>query len=80
MARTIGGATAWDYIVKIAFPGNQRIKGGKPRVVVSNAVPDFAAKVGTLCLYTKGQGGPTSTYNDAYICTVATGTWVKINA
>ena len=72
MARTIGGATAWDKILKKAFPGNSRIKGGKPRVVVNQGVPSFAAKVGTLCWDV--------TNSNAYICTVAAGTWVKINA
>ena len=75
MARTIGGATAWTAILDKAFPGNKRIKGGKPRVVVSDAVPDFAAKVGTLCWHTSGAAA-----GNAYICTVAAGTWVKINA
>lgn len=76
MARTIGGATAWNAILMTAFKGNQRIKAGKPRVIVSaNAVPDFAAKVGTLCWNSTGANA-----GDAYICTVAAGTWVKINA
>lgn len=71
MARTIGG-TAWDKIIDKAFPGNQRIKAGKPRVVVNEGAPTFPAKVGTLCWDV--------TNGNAYICTVSTGTWVKINA
>ena len=74
MAYTIGGATAWQAILKKAFKGNQRIKGGKPRIIVkgNTGAPVVAAKVGTLCW---------NVYDgNAYICTVASGTWVKINA
>lgn len=66
------GPTAWGAIVNKAFHGNKRIKGGRPEVFVSTDVPDCAANVGTLCW--------DKTNSDAYICTVATGTWVKINA
>ncbi len=70
----VGDVSAWGQIVKKAFSGNQRIKGGKPRVIVKDTTgaPAVAAKVGTLCW---------NAYDDdAYICTVAAGTWVKINA
>ena len=63
---------AWKKVVDKAFSGNAGIKIGKPNVLISAGVPDSAAKVGTLCW--------DSTNNDAYICTVASGTWVKINA
>jgi len=62
----------WGAIIDKAFHGNKRIKAGKPRLFVSAAAPDCAAKVGTLCW--------DKTNRNAYICTVATGTWVKINA
>lgn len=63
---------AWNEIVQKAFVGNKGVKIGNPNCVVSAGVPDEAAKVGTLCW--------DSTNSDAYICTVASGTWVKINA
>ena len=63
---------AWGAIVRKAFTGNLKIKAGRPEIIVSTGVPDCAAKVGTLCW--------DATNEDAYICTVATGTWVKINA
>ena len=67
------GPTAWSAIVNKAFHGNKKIKGGRPKIIISTAgVPDCAATVGTLCWDT--------TNSDAYICTVAAGTWVKINA
>ena len=71
MAYYVGG---WEAIVAKAFSGNQRIRGGKPRVIVKSVTgaPDMAAKVGTLCW--------NSYDTNAYICTVAAGTWVKINA
>jgi hypothetical protein len=62
----------WAKIQKKAFPGNGRIGAGKPRVVGSDAAPDFAEKVGTLCWDV--------TNSNAYICSVAAGTWIKINA
>lgn len=62
----------WQPIVDKAFSGNPRIRTGRPEVVVKAGVPTEAAKVGTLCW--------DSTNSNAYICTVAAGTWVKINA
>ena len=61
-------------IVKKAFMGNQRIKTGRPRCIVktTTGAPSSAAKVGTLLW--------NSFDLDAYICTVAAGTWVKINS
>ena len=71
--RSLGsGWGIWKKIVMKAFSGNKRIHAGKPRIIISAAAPDCAAKVGTLCW--------DKTNSDAYICTVATGTWVKINA
>jgi len=66
------GPGTWGVIVKKAFPGNSRIKTGRPEIIVSTAAPDCAAKVGTLCWDASNE--------NAYICTVASGTWVKINA
>lgn len=62
----------WSAIIKKAFPKNQRIKAGRPKVLVGSGAPTMAAPVGTLYW--------DKTNNNAYICTVATGTWVKINA
>lgn len=62
----------WEAIINKAFYGNRKIKKGKPTVVVAAGVPNVAALVGTLCW--------DETNSDAYICTVASGTWVKINA
>lgn len=66
------GPGAWGAIVKKAFWGNPRILAGRPEIIVSTGVPDCAAKVGTLCWDAGNE--------NAYICTVASGTWVKINA
>jgi hypothetical protein len=64
---------AWSNIVKEAFQSNKNIQVGRPDCVVNAGAPTgTAAKVGTLCWDKTG--------GDAYICTVATGTWVKINA
>lgn len=63
---------AWNALVKTSFAGNGGILRGKPQVICTDGVPDAAAKVGTLCWDV--------TNSDGYICTVATGTWVKINA
>jgi len=68
----ISTANAWRNIVRKAFSGNQKIRTGRPKVVVKAGVPTEAAPVGALCWDT--------TNGNAYICTVATGTWVKINA
>ena len=73
MARVNAGAIGvWQTIAQKAFSGNQRIMRGKPRCTASTGVPVHAAKVGTL--------NWDVTNSDAYICTVATGTWVKLNA
>lgn len=69
---SVGSATSWQAILKKAFTGNQRIKSGKPRITVTTAAPTHAAKVGTL--------NWDKTNGNAYICTVASGTWVQINA
>lgn len=69
--RSQHGVGPWGAIVNKAFPGNKKIKGGRPKIIVSAAAPDCAALVGTLCW--------DKTNTNAYICTVATGTWVKIN-
>jgi len=67
-----GSLGVWKAIIKKAFPGNKRIKVGKPRIIVSSSgVPDIASKVGTLCW--------DAVNSNAYICTQAAGTWVKIN-
>jgi len=67
--------SAWGAIVDKAFYGNKRIAVGRPHVmVVANAasnVPD-PCPVGTLIW------DPAT--DNAYICTVANTTLVKINA
>jgi len=64
----------FESIVKKAFTGNQRIKTGRPRCVVktTTGAPSSAAKEGTLLL--------NSFALVTSICTVAAGTWVKINS
>jgi len=64
--------SVWKVIVDKAFKGNAGIKIGRPDCLISAGVPNTAAKVGSLCW--------DSTNSNAYICTVAAGTWVKINA
>lgn len=64
----------WGTIVNKAFYGNKKIKGGRPECIVKKdtGAPSSVAQVGTLCW---------NSYDEnAYICTVASGTWVKINA
>lgn len=73
MVAIVGGnSPAWKKVVEKAFIGNRKIAIGNPNVVIAAGVPNVAAKVGTLCW--------DKTNSDAYICTVAAGTWVKINA
>jgi hypothetical protein len=64
----------FNAIVDKAFYGNPRIKAGRPECIIktTTGAPSSAAKVGTLCWNSYDE--------DAYICTVATGTWVQINA
>jgi hypothetical protein len=65
---------AWSEIIRVAFPNNKRIKAGRPRVITKTdtGAPVKAEPVGTLCW---------NEYDSyCYICTVASGTWVKINA
>lgn len=68
------GPTAWSAIINKAFTYNKKIKSGRPKVLVYSATPNAAvtASVGTLCWDVGGE--------DAYICTAAPSTWVKINA
>lgn len=56
-----------------AFAGRRGVLGAVPIIKkTTTGAPSSAALVGTLCW---------NTYDsDAYICTVAAGTWVKINA
>jgi len=57
------------------FAGRLRALGNVNIIVKTNEnALTSAAPVGTLCYYTYGDA------NDTYICTVASGTWVKINA
>jgi len=73
MARVASGQIGvWKTICEKAFKGNQRIMRGRPNCVCSDAAPDFVAKVGTLCW--------DKTNSNAYICSVASGTWIQINA
>jgi hypothetical protein len=58
---------------KRSFIGNQGIMRGKPNVIVTNGAPSsITAPVGTLAWDVTG--------SDGYICTVASTTWVQINA
>jgi len=64
----------WGKIVEKAFPGNARIQAGRPKCIIktTTGAPASAAPVGTLLW---------NSYDlNAYICTVAAGTWAKINA
>ena len=67
----VAGLGVRQAIQRKAFPGNKRALG-HPHIVKSTGAPTSAAKVGTLCWDV--------TNSEAYICTVASGTWVKINA
>lgn len=60
-------------ITRKAFSGNLAALW-RPDIIVktTTGAPNTAAKVGTLCW--------NKVDTDAYICTVASGTWVKINA
>jgi hypothetical protein len=61
-------------IWKEAFKGNRRICAGRPNVLLKTTTGAIAsaAPVGTLCYNTFD--------NQVHICTVATGTWVRIEA
>jgi len=56
-----------------AFAGRKGALGS-PDIInkATTGAPSSAAKVGTLCWNSYDE--------DSYICTVAAGTWVKINA
>jgi len=58
-------------ILNKAFEGRKEI-WRNIQLKTTTGAPDTAARVGTL-LWNSFDG-------DAYICTVASGTWVKINA
>lgn len=71
----MAGTGVWKKIVEKAFQHNGAILHGNPDCIVkttTGAPTGTAAAIGTLCW--------NSFDGDAYICTVATGTWVKINA
>jgi hypothetical protein len=76
MAGKLKSGTAWQAVINKAFVGNKRIKTGAPQVIACNAAANSTiipvSKVGTLA-YDEDN-------DDAYICTVANTTWVKINA
>lgn len=56
-----------------AFVGRRGVLGNVDIIKkTTTGAPSSAAKVGTLCWNTYDE--------DAYICTVASGTWVKLNA
>ena len=67
----VAGMGVKQAILRKAFPHNKRALDA-PHIVLSAGAPDSAAPVGTLAWDT--------TNSDAYICTVSSGTWVKINA
>lgn len=59
-------------IVKKAFPGNQGILRGRPKIIVTAGAPTGTpATVGTLAW--------DKTNSHAYICSVATGTYIKLH-
>lgn len=63
------------YVIeKKAFSGRHGTLGRSAQCIkkTTTGAPTSAAPVGTFCW--------NSFDGDAYICTVATGTWVKINA
>lgn len=70
------GGSAWWSIVNKAFPQNQRISSGRPEIIIKSDTGAPAAalgvKVGLLCW--------NSLDKDAYVCTVKSTTWLKINA
>jgi len=61
--------SAYREILRKAFGGRANIFDN---VIISTAAPTSANKIGTLCW--------DKTNENAYICTVAAGTWVAINA
>lgn len=68
-----GHQGAWQKMCKVTFAGNQGIMRGKPNLVVTNGAPStITAPVGTLAWDV--------TNSDGYVCTVASTTWVKMNA
>jgi len=61
-------------IEKQVFAGRTGSLGNVNIIVKSTQnAPTAASKVGTFCVYTYGGA------KDVYICTVASGTWVKIS-
>lgn len=70
------GLHPWRTVVKKAFVENGGILHGNPNVIVSAGTGSpngiISGVVGLLC-YNVTDG-------DAYICTAAPSTWVKINA
>jgi len=73
---TQSGGSAWGAIVNKCFPQNQRISTGRPEVIIKKdtgaPANSLGVKVGLLCW--------NSLDKDAYVCTVKSTTWVKINA
>ena len=66
-------SSAFAALCKVSFAGNRGIQRGKPNCMVAAGVPSsITAPVGTLCWDV--------TNSDGYICTVASTTWVKLNA
>jgi hypothetical protein len=66
----------WQAIVNKAFYGNKRIQTGAPHCVEC----DGAANSTLITVSKVGELAWDYTNEDAYICTVANTTWVKINA
>jgi len=76
----ISGSTAWEAFVQKAFPGNYRIKTGKPRIICANAAPansSNAAPIGTLWLEMAANNLEVA---NCWVNTANVGTWIKINA
>jgi len=74
------GPMAWEAFVKKAFPGNYRIKTGRPKIICANAAPvnsTDAAPIGTLWLEMASNNASVA---NCHVNTANVGTWVKINA
>lgn len=71
MANT-AAAHAWLSVIQVAFPGNKRIKTGRPKVITANSNATGAAPVGVLWY--------NSNNSKAWINKAVAGNWVDITA
>jgi len=72
-------STGFQSMVQKCFINNQRIKTGRPRVIVSNAAPvanTDAAPIGTLWWHANGANDA----GDGYLAgDIAGANWIKLN-